>query len=158
LLNYFFICYYCFFFRYVTNWKIIQAYYKVYGKAKLQSGSLIDRDLLKQTKADEYKHFSEKLKTEIEKLRNSYKENKDDSNIQDFLKKHPEKSRSLLNLLNQNITITRTFLGGILSVLTVIFHLRGTPINELNNYRKLLLIVILTIMFFIVYAIEIRLL
>jgi hypothetical protein len=140
--------------QYILKWKKLYSYYEIYGKANQQIRALIDKDTLKQTNNEDYTKFNKDFTNQLKDLGKSYKESGEDSSFQDFLNKNPDKGQSLINFLNQNKNLTKSFFGGILGVLTSIFHLRSIPISELNNYRKLIMILILTILFFIVYAVE----
>lgn len=150
------IVFFCF--RYILNWRRLQAYYKVYEQANQQSKSLIDKNILNESKINKYGKFNRKFISKLENLGKSYKENKNGSTFQEFLKKNPEKGKPLQNLFSQDTKLTKTFFGGIMHVITSILHLRKIPRSELYNYRILLFIVFSTLLFFFVYALEINLL
>jgi len=141
-------------FRYILNWKELQAYYKAYEKANQQSKSLIDKEKMKENEFAKYSEFNKVFISELEGLGKSFKENNDNSTFQEFIKNHPEKTKPLEDLLNKDLSLTKTVFGVTMNVITSIFHLRGIPRNELKNYRRLLIIILLLVLFFLVYTFE----
>jgi len=144
--------YYCI--RYILTWKELQEYYKLYNKAIDQSKSLVDKNKLKEKELEGFEEFSKSITAELESLGKSFKDDKDKLSLKEYIENHPEKTKVLVDILNKNTKLTSTAFGLGLVALTVIAHLRGTPRIELINYRRILTIASIIILFFIVYIIE----
>ncbi|MEG8948162.1 hypothetical protein [Rosettibacter firmus] len=143
-----------FIFRYIINWKMLQLYYKKYEKANELVESFIDKEKLKNKEFDKYYEFNKEFILELRSLANSFQENKDNSTFQDFIQNHPEKVKPLVDLLNEDLSLTKTFFGVTMNMLINIIHLREIPRNELKNYRRFLIIILLLFLFFLIYTIE----
>ena len=141
--------------RYIQTWKKLQKYYKVYNKAIEQHKSLIDKEKFKELEIKELKQFYDKLLTEVELLRKEYQKDKDSHNFADFVSKHPDKGKSIEDILNKDKSLTNTAIGTTLGIYSILFHIRGIPSNELKNYNRLLFILVLVIIFFIIYTFEV---
>ena len=70
-----------FIFRYISNWKQLQEYYKTYEKSNEQTKSLIDKEKLKGKEFDKYSKFNKDFISEIKYLGKSFQDNKDSSNF-----------------------------------------------------------------------------
>lgn len=144
--------------RYIINWKKLQDYYKQYEKLNEKSNALIDKEKLKKNEEDKFNKFTENFIAKLKEFGESFIGNNESLVLNDYIKKYPEKTKPLVDLINEDIKLFSTLFGVVGKTYGVLLHLSSIPKQELKNYHRLLLIILLLILFFIVYALEIYLL
>lgn len=148
------IMYFCI--RYILIWKQLYDYYKEYKKAIKEIKILATQSDINKIDNDKISIFLSDLKDSIMKLKMAYEESLSKSlSFDEFLTDNEEIAKPLLYTLNKDIKLTSTIIGNSIGALTIIFHIRGIPKIELENYHRLITIILLLIIFFAVYALEI---
>jgi hypothetical protein len=141
--------------RYLLNWKELDSFKKIWKEAQNTFAKLLKNEKIKDVN-------SPSTHSKIEELIKTYSEIFPDFKLmaekklspEELQKKHPEQITKLLDILNEDIDLTSTVVGSSLLGLGIIQIIRTIPMIELLNYRRILYILGIDLIFFIVYTIE----
>ena len=148
------IIYFCL--KYITTWKELQAYYKKHDKSINVAKKLMDDENFKEIEQNRLKKYREEFSDAIRYIEDKYKANADPNiTVIEFIQKNPKIAEPLLALLNEDKSVTLSTLGSTLGLLMSIYHIREIPRNELANYHRILYMLLMVLLFFGVYTIEV---
>jgi hypothetical protein len=136
--------------KYLLSWHSLHEYSKVQNKFKEQMKKLIDSK--RNAEATEVLH---KLSVEIQNLPDKAEKKKDMyKDFMEYLKYDKIDFIPIEDILNEDKEVTKTSIGLILSTMTSLVVLREIPKVEYKNYKRILFILFLTVIFFVIYTVE----
>ena len=146
----------CFFIvKYLKTWNSIRQYRIMKSKWDGIRKKLVNKEKIENVDFEKALATTEEVKKELyvikEKAKHKASEYKD---FKEYLKYDKVDFIKLEQIINEDSENNLNALGISLSVLIEILVLRTIPKEENNNYKRLLGVIALTVVFFIIYAIE----
>lgn len=142
--------------KYVLCWKELDSFKKIWEETSKKIISLIKEDKVEEVTSTTTKNKIEQFVITTKEILPELKliaEKK--ISPQELQNKYPEQVSKLENILNEDKDLTSTVLGTAFLSLSMIQIMRNIPKVELNNYRRILYIIFITLLFFVLYTLEI---
>ncbi len=124
-------------------------------RKKKEFDELVNK-LTSPEKISEASLLLKELKMEIEKITKNLDEDPEKySSLPEYYAKKKDDFKDIETALNRDAKTTKTTVMQFLSIMFWFVQISEIPILEMKNYKRLVTILLLTVIFFIVYTIEI---
>lgn len=141
--------------KYLKTWNSIRQYNITKRKWDEIRKKLVNKEKIENVDFEKAKETTDKVQKELiaikEKAKRKASQYKD---FNEYLKYDKVDFLKLEEILNEDVENNLNALGISISFLAELMVLRTIPREEYNNYKRLLTIITLAIVFFVVYAIE----
>lgn len=141
--------------KYLKTWNSIRQYNITKRKWDEIRKKLVNKEKIENVDFEKAKETTDKVQKELivikEKAKKKASQYKD---FNEYLKYDKVDFLKLEEILNEDVENNLNALGISISFLAELMVLRTIPREEYNNYKRLLTIISLAIVFFVVYAIE----
>lgn len=142
--------------KYILTWKELDSFKKLWKDSIKKITSIIKEDRLKDintpathSKIEDFIKTTKDIWPGIKLIAEKK------ISPEEVQKKYPEQVSKLENILNDDKDLTSTVIGSASLGISIIEVIRNIPIIESKNYRRILQIIFLTLLFFGIYTIEI---
>jgi len=136
--------------KYLKTWRSLESYYKVVSKLKEQI-----KELINKKKFDDAGDVLQKLTDEIKLLPEKAEKKKGMfKNYREYLRYEKIDFLPIEDILNKDAEATKTAIGVVMATAYSLVSLREIPREEYRNYKRLIHVFILTILYFIIHALD----
>lgn len=141
--------------KYLLTWAQLRQFYKLQEKWRESKKTLIDREKLEKLDTAEVKSLIKELGKELQRLPQKSEKKKDQyKDFTEYLKYDKIDFLPIEKILNKNVDATKTTFILAISFLLEIVVLRSLPTEEVRNYKRLLMIFFISVLFFVIYTVE----